>query len=244
MCGRCHCLYNVEDCYELIGRRRSPGHVILRSFHYVLNFITRRPCSQALWKAVMLSSVREVLVPNKYYCYRSVVSTLKEYLLRPGFAEACEELRERQVAENTLAHVYDSRIWKQSQYVNGAPFVAGERSYAFMLNVDWFQPFNHTPYSVRVTYMVLLNLPRNQRFLKKNLFVVGIIPGPYVSSLTINSYLESLVDELEHLWQTGECFKSSRSIRFAERYRAALVCVTCDIPASRKVGGFLGHDLL
>lgn len=28
---------------------------------------------------------------------------------------------------------------------------------------------------------------------------------------------------------------------FAERYRAALICVACDIPASLKVGGFLSH---
>lgn len=32
-----------------------------------------------------------------------------------------------------------------------------------------------------------------------------------------------------------------KSKKFAERYRAALVSVACDIPVSRTVGGFLGH---
>ena len=31
--------------------------------------------------------------------------------------------------------------------------------YAFMLNVDWFQPFKHSLYCVGALYMVLMNLP-------------------------------------------------------------------------------------
>lgn len=87
-----------------------------------------------------------------------------------------------------------------------------------MLNVDWFRPFDHTPYSVGILYMVLLNLPRRDRLLKENLFVVGVIPGPHEPSLTISSYLEPLVDELHGAFVgKGECFKSSLSPRYAER---------------------------
>lgn len=33
-----------------------------------------------------------------------------------------------------------------------------------MLNIDWFQPFKYTNYSVGAIYMTILNLPRHLRF--------------------------------------------------------------------------------
>ena len=145
--------------------------------------------------------------------------------------------------EGLLADVYDGDIWKRFQYVDGQPFLAKPRNYAFMLNVDWFQPFKQSPYSVGALYLILLNLPRVMRFKKENVFVVGIIPGPREPSLTINSYLRPMVDELEVLWSDGICLTSASSPLFSERYRCALLSVACDIPASRKVGGFLAHSV-
>lgn len=45
-----------------------------------------------------------------------------------------------------------------------------QRNYGIMLNVDWFQPFKHTNYSVGAIYVTILNLPRAERFLKKRHF--------------------------------------------------------------------------
>ena len=70
--------------------------------------------------------------------------------------------------EDVLADVYDCAVWKQFQYVDGDPFLAMPRNYGFMLNVDWYQPFKHSPYSIGVIYLVLLNLPRAMRFKKEN----------------------------------------------------------------------------
>ena len=52
--------------------------------------------------------------------------------------------------------------------MDGKAFLAAQRNYALMLNVDRFQPFKHSVYSVVVLYMVLMNLPRAERFKPEN----------------------------------------------------------------------------
>ena len=87
-----------------------------------------------------------------------------------------------------------------------------------------------------VLYLVVMNLPRNIRFKRENLIIIGIIPGPHEPYLTINTFLTSLVSELITLWG-GLPFKTcSKEI---VQIRCALLCVTCDMPAARKVRGFL-----
>ena len=111
-----------------------------------------------------------------------------------------------------------------------------------MLNVDWMQPFKHTIYSVGVIYLTLMNLPRSERFKPVNVIFVGIIPGPSEPKLNINTYLSPLVDELVILWNDGIKLRHDGSAFVAETFRACLLCVACDIPASRKVCGFTGHN--
>ena len=52
----------------------------------------------------------------------------------------------------------------------------------------------------------------------------------------INTYLDPLVEELKQLWKPGVSMVCSNG-----RSTAAVLCVACDVPAARKVCGFLGH---
>ena len=70
------------------------------------------------------------------------------------------------------------------------------------------------------------------------MLLVGVIPGPKGPPLHINSFLKPLVDELKQLW-TGVRLVNVDGISIL--VRGGLLCVGCDIPAARKVGGFLGH---
>lgn len=106
---------------------------------------------------------------------------------------------ENDVPVGLLADVFDGCVWKEWQNVDGEAFLAVPRNSAFILNVDWFQLFKHSLYSVDALYMVLMNLPRSERFKPENVFLVGIIPGPHEPTLTINSYLQPLVAELNLL---------------------------------------------
>ena len=63
-------------------------------------------------------------------------------------------------------------------YKDGQPFLAAPFNYALHLNVDWFQPFTHTQHSEGAIYLSVLNLPRQERFLKENVILAGVIPGP------------------------------------------------------------------
>ena len=69
-----------------------------------------------------------------------------------------------------------------------------------MINLDWFQPTKHGCDSIGVIYMVVINLPRQERFKPENVIIVGIIPGPKEPKLHVNTFLQPLVDELIDFW--------------------------------------------
>lgn len=70
--------------------------------------------------------------------------------------------------------------------------------------------------------------------------VTGILPGPSEPKLTANTFLEPLVRELQALWACKERFSVHGSF-FKRPIKVGLICVSSDIPATRKIGGFLGH---
>ena len=86
-----------------------------------------------------------------------------------------------------------------------------------------------------------MNLPPQERFLQENVILVGVIPGPKEPLLQINSFLKPLVDELKSLW-SGQTFINADGQTVL--VRAALLCAGSDIPATRKLGGFVGHHAL
>ena len=49
--------------------------------------------------------------------------------------------------------------------------------------------------------MVILNLPREERYKLQNIILVGIIPGQREPSLTINSYIAPLISELKDAYR-------------------------------------------
>lgn len=67
------------------------------------------------------------------------------------------------------------------------------------------------------------------------------MPGPKESKYTINSFLQPMVQELKQLWSgvTIPCTSHPLKCIFI---RAALTCSANDIPATRKLCGFVGHN--
>ena len=118
-------------------------------------------------------------------------------LLKPGFLNLCEQWCENLVSDPSVVRdVYGGKLWQEFMVVSGIPFLASKYNLAFMLNVDWFQPFKHRTYSVGVMYLSVLNLPRHIRFKRENIVLLGLIPGPTKPSLTINTYLTPHVSDL------------------------------------------------
>eukprot|EP00731_Ephydatia_muelleri_P008580 Em0004g918a len=104
-----------------------------------------------------------------------------------------------------------------------------------LLNVDWFKPFQRSEYKVSAIMMTVLNLPRSERFKSKWTMILGVIPGPTEPKGNINTFLKPIVDDLISLWNGVPLHPAGTVIR------AALLGVSCDMPALRKVSQFLGH---
>ena len=151
-----------------------------------------------------------------------------------------------------MIDIYDGQMWKDCSNVNGRPFLSQPNSLALSLNVDWFRPFKHSQYSIGVIYIAVLNLPREIRYLPANIIITGIIAVPNEPSKTMmNPVLEPIVKDLQIAWDgfyirpadsVGWFLHNVPSLHLPVRVLAMLLCITCDIPACRKVCGFLEHN--
>ena len=148
MCPKCNSLHNFDDCYETLHRRKVTNTCFFIQFLHHRQHFRRTACGEPLLKEVSLKSGQTKLYPFKVYCCNSVTKNLKYFLQRPGFALKCELWKSRDILEGYLADIFVERISKEWQHASGKPFLAAPRNYAFMLKVDWFQPFKHSLYSV------------------------------------------------------------------------------------------------
>lgn len=237
-CPACHKLYALENCWFKCGNKKESHKCSYVQYPRHMQARMRIPCGQKLLKCMRSSNGTEYLVPFQTYCYMSVISSLEELLNKPNYVNICESWKGRKKRPNKLCDVYDGQMWKHFECdENGLPFLMAKHNYLLMLNCDWFQPYKHTCFSVGVLYLVLQNLPRELRFKRENIIIVGVIPGPGEPSMNINTYLYPLVEELKQLW-AGVHLKINGE---SKKICAALCCLACDVPAARKVGGFVGH---
>ena len=161
-------MYKFSDCYERRGSQTVSMHCISCEFPLHSRKSLRSTCNYPLLKRVKLA-----VKPTKIYCYKPVTDSLKEIISRPGIAELCEEWRERDKVDDIYADVYDGRVWREFEEKG---FFLLPRSYGLMLNIDWFQPFEHSIYSIGVIYVALLNSPRNIRYNEENVIICGLVP--------------------------------------------------------------------
>ena len=162
-------------------------------------------------------------------------------LTRPGFLGNCESWRKRKSKADSMADVFDGKVWKEFLDSDGNAFFSTAGNLGVMRNVDWFQPHTHTNHSCGVMYLVPMNLPREERFKPENVIMVGIIPGPREPKGDINYFLKPLVDELIDVWD-GVIIADTLLLGGMVKVRVALLALSCDVPAARKCGGFAGHS--
>lgn len=236
VCRKCSAVYKLKNCKERNGSSKTcqvvsyPKHPQRRM---------RQPCNTILMKTVELSSNKRILYPYLTYCYLSIEASLQFMLMRPSFLTECNKWRTRRVKCDVLQDVYDGKIWKEFQVHDGVPFLSLPHNFAFTINLDWFQPFKHSTYSIGAIYLTIMNLPRTVRNKQENVLLVGLLPGPSEPS-NINGYLKPLVNELNELWQGKELkIYNAAGTRLV---RCALLCASCDLPAGRKLCGLLSYN--
>ena len=166
VCPTCHATSNYNDCVSIINGKKQSSLCSYTEFPSHPHAKKRRKCGTPLLKEVLLKSNKHYLYPRKIFCIRKIESALKLMLDRPGFFNMCERWRDRQIIPGTYRDVYDGRVWKSFMNYKGRPFLEIPGNFALMMNLDWFQPFKNSPYSVGAIYFTLMNLPRDKRFLK------------------------------------------------------------------------------
>lgn len=263
VCVDCYKLYDFDDCWILCeGKKISkccdnvvfPNHKLA---HY------RQPCSSVLLTSIITSKGPK-LVPKKTYMYIPIEQSLRSLVQTPGFETRCEEWRKRTVDERFMTDLYDGQIWKD--FTNNG-YLKTDGNLAIVLNVDWFQPFTHVNYSVGAVYAAVLNLPREERFNRENIFLIGLIPNfskAEDGEPPLNNFLRPLVDELKRSWYHGfemNSFNSPNNTKvyiltddslksidvskinyFSQKFKIAVLMAGCDLPAKAKLCGFMGHS--
>ncbi len=82
-------------------------------------------------------------------------------------------------------------------------------------------------------------MPRDIRFKRENLLTLDLLPKLNEVSLhKINHYLTLIVDELEFLWD-GITLNRTYECQGGKYIRAALILVSYDISAARKICGYV-----
>ena len=234
VCPSCNMLYG-SAVHTLVHGTSSLRQSAKCSFIEFPNHPQRRfrlPCGTVLLNRVQKRS-QVSFKARKIYYYYGLQPALSILLNRPNFLTMCNSWLQKE-SEEYLADITDGVVWKEMVALL-SPDRSPTNIIGLLVNVDWFQPYKHVAYSVGVIYAVVINLPRSIRYKEENVIIVGIIPGPKEPKRHINSYLRPLISELLQL-QHGQWFATSIGRQFV---RSVL---SSDIPATRKVAGFVGHN--
>ena len=190
VCSSCNQIYQLDDCVYTVGSQKYSKKCTYVEYPQHPQLRRRQPCGYLLLKTVEISSKssKKKLFPFKIYCYQSLEISLKRLLLRQEFISnsllwKCNQAE----CHETIQDIFNGHISRDFQQYDGKPFLKQQYSFAFILNVDWFQPFIHTQTSIGIIYLTVLNLPRYLRYKRENVILVGIIPGPREPK-SINSF--------------------------------------------------------
>lgn len=221
MCSKCHSLYTFEEAYE----KRGSQFIIKMCEHKDEIGCT---CRTPLLRRIITHNKKPLVYPCLICPYNDVTQTLGILFGRKGFYERCESSRMQESSDTMITDVFQGQMWKHLQDNNGMNFLSQKNHYGLFLNVDWYKPYKNQNYSIGVIYMVILNLPREVRYKRENVILVGLIPGPTEPPLTINSYITPLVSKLLKLWNGIRIHVGEGEL---QTFWCALVGAGCDLPA-------------
>ena len=201
------------------------------------------PCSIPLFEMRHVGG-RAVYAPRRKYVHQSLKEWVGRLLARPGVEELLREPCNR--PENpAMEDIWDSPVLRNIRDVDGESFFRGrgeDLRLAFSLNADGFNPLHMLEAKQTLTctaiYLVVLNFPPHLRYLFRNMYLAGVIPGPGKPSLDqINHVLVIIVAELLDFWK-GIFYAATASSPFALFVKGILIPLVCDMLAARQLAGF------
>ncbi|GET51673.1 hypothetical protein GLOIN_2v1775288 [Rhizophagus irregularis DAOM 181602=DAOM 197198] len=244
-CSKCHKLYNKQEIKSFLQNEQP---AIMKCCHVEFpNSTTRRLrlCQTPLAQKTTLLNNQISIKPELLFPFVSIKQQLEAMYRQPNFENSLRHWINRPTFDNILTDIYDGEVWKTFKETtdessnNFFRSDVADSHLGLILNLDWFQPFDGKIHSTGVIYAAISNLPRDVRFKRNNILILGLLPGPDEVSLhKINHYLVPIIDELKSLWE-GVTLNKTYECQEGKRIRAALILVSCDIPAARKICGHI-----
>src|SRR5271170_2023322 len=242
VCKKCHKLYKEDTVTKF---RQNNQISTMKCAHVEFpNSATKckKICNTTLSTKSKLLNGSITNRPELIFPFVTIQQQLADIYQQPGFENNLRHWTNRSSFDNLLCDIYDRDVWKTFKEdpfnENLALFFQQERAdlhLGLVLNLDWFQPYSGITYSIGVIYAAIANLPRNIRFKRENMLVLGILPRPNEPNLhKINNYLSPIVDDLDSLWH-GIRLNSTAEYSEEKTIRAALILVSCDVPTARKI---------
>ena len=157
--------------HEVVNFQQGSDPAIMKYQHVeFLNSELRktRLCNTPLSQKIGGKST--IIQPNLTYPFSGIKQQLAAMYNRPDFESNLRHWTNHQQFDNILTDIYDGRIWrtlKESSGEDSPKFFRNEVAdshLGLMLNLDWFQPYDGTVYSIGVIYAAICNLPRDIRF--------------------------------------------------------------------------------
>lgn len=199
-------------------------------------------------------------IPCCLYTTQSLDSWLSFFLSRSSIVDALQATFTRPPPQPGRMHdIHDSPAWQSFR-----PFLRSPFHLIFGLYIDWFNPFTNKIAGSFVVSLVLgvfltvqynsgksvscgaivlycLNLPLSLRFLPENVYVLGMIPGPHEPDVwTISHVLAAAQKMLLRFDLPGKILPICRHPE-GVMVAARVIPLIADLPAIRKVAGFLSH---
>ena len=194
VCKKCHRVYYMRECIARCGTQ-----VTTKPCSYL--GLEKHVCGTPLLKNVELLSGRKIFTPFLTYCYVDLKTSMEYLLSCSEFVESSMDWRcHASLDHGILKSVFDGKMWNDFLCYDSTPFLQDPYNYGLILNLDWFQPYKHLSYSVGVLYLSVLNLPSHLRYKDTYTIIIGVLPGPHEPKLTVNSYMEPLVNDLLAFW--------------------------------------------
>lgn len=249
VCSSCHCTYEPEEVGNVLIYPKTCSNVPKAG---------SPPCGEKLVD-VRRDGDKEIHVPIKTFLYHHFHDYLAGLLSRPDLEQImdhrCDVLRDseaqmdtnnapRQSDSDPVHDIFDAEFLRTFKDHTGSKLFVdrpnGEGRYAFVLNMDFFNPegmnIRGSRSSCGIISMACANLPLDIRYKPENMYLCGIIAGPKEPSLNaINHYLRPLIDDMVVSWSRGVRISKTASHPYGRLTRSAIIACVCDLPAARKL---------
>ncbi|KAG0698529.1 hypothetical protein DFH29DRAFT_877950 [Suillus ampliporus] len=183
-----------------------------------------------------------IRITRKIMPHVSLIGSLRQMFMRPGFAKSIRDSRQDQPQRNNdndyvMTDIHDGMLWHELE-TNTVHEIGELGTFKPVLLMGILE---NQPHSSGPIYYAINDLPRNQRFLQVNVICAAIMPGPKEPNIQqINHCLEPSTRELMDL-------KNSVKMDVHGEEEAADVfadnkVLACNMPASHKCNGTAGHS--